>query len=104
MQARQTIPEVTPDPTICHQPHCPLRREGVDADLLADALVAVLADENVPRALEPGTIARRDLCTECVRSIFEGRPKPLTEAEAREKAERAARRLVRRAHRQSRRS
>ena len=104
MQSQQTIPDVTPDPTICHQSHCPLRREGVDADLLADALVAVLAGEDVPRALEVGTIARKDLCTECVRSIFEGRPKPLTEAEAREKAARAARRLVRRAHRQRRRA
>ena len=104
MQNELPIPGTAGDPTICQQPHCPLRTEGVDADQLADVIVALLTGDDLPPVMETGTISRNDLCRECVQSIFEGRRLPLTAAEAEEKARRASLRLVRRVHRARRRS
>ncbi len=99
MQDQQPSPGTTEDPAICHQAHCPLQREDVDAALLADVVVAVLAGEETPAGLESGTINRHDLCSDCVRAVFDGGRPAFTEAEAKERVERAAVRLERRANR-----
>ncbi len=82
--------------TICHQPNCALRSDGVDADQLADVIVAVLTGDEIPPDLVASMNTRQDLCRTCVRAIFEKKALPQTAKEALDSARNAAHRQERR--------
>ncbi len=103
MQDQQPIVNTPKKDAICQQPQCALRKEGVGADQLADAILDILTGKEASPILDSGAITRRDLCRECVQSIFDGQSLPLTTAEAEQRAKRTEERLRRRFQRTQRR-
>jgi hypothetical protein len=103
MQNQLPVTETSSDAAVCQQPECALRKEGLDASQLADVILDVLTGKEASPVLASGAITRRDLCRDCVQSIFDGQPLPQTAVEAEHAAQLAEARLRRRVQRTRRR-